>query len=497
MTGVQAVDWVALLPVVAPAAALLVVLLVEAVRPGLHRALDAVALAGLGVSGVAVALLGTTGRGTFCATTTTQAGASAQVCSYQVDALTAGLQAVVVLAAITSLLLALDGPGARARTEHHVLLLTATTGALALAGARDLATLVVALETAALPAVALVALRRDATGAEAALKLLLVQVASLGVLLLGIAMVYVGTGHLHLDLLAAGGVRDGAGHLVALGAALAVAGLAFKLSAVPFGFWTPDVYAGSPVPVAAFLSTVSKAAGLAALLLVLVVGLPATAASWAPLVAVLAGVSMTVGNLVALRQTRAVRLLAWSTVAQAGWVVLPLAGATAGVGGVGRAAAAAVSYLLAYVVATLAAFAVVVLVTRHHVDGAGHDLAAYRGLARREPVAAAVLGFALACLAGLPPGVMGLVAKVVALRPVVDAQGWVLGVVAAVNVALGLAYYLRWAALLVARPDEGHRPVTWSVTPAEGVALGAAAAGCLVLSVAPQLLVAVAGNASG
>ena len=492
VTGsVQAVDWAALTPVVAPAVALLAVLVVEAVRPGRRRLLDALALGGLGVSGVAVALLGAGPRGTFCATV-----GEATVCSYRVSALTAGLQAVVVLAAIICLLLALDGPGARARAEHHVLLLTATAGALALAGSRDLATLVVALETAALPAVALVALRRDATGAQAALKLLLVQVASLGVLLLGLALVYVGLGSLHLELIAAGQVREGGGPLVAVGTALAVAGVAFKLSAIPFGLWTPDVYAGSPVPVAVFLSTVSKAAGLAALLLVVVVGLGPHAASWAPLVAVLAGISMTVGNLVALRQRSAVRLLAWSTVAQAGWVVLPLAGAATGLGGPGRAAAASVAYLLAYVVATLAVFTVVLLVTRHHAEGAGHDLAAYRGLARREPAAAAVLAFGLACLAGLPPGVMGLVAKVVALRPVVDAEGWVLAVVAAVNVALGLAYYLRWAALLVSPPAPGPS-LGWSVTTAEGVALGATAAGCVVLSVAPQLLLAVAGNASG
>lgn len=490
--GVQGVDWAAISPVVAPAAALLAVLVVEALWPGRHRVLDAISFAGLGASGLAVAGLGTGPRGTFCASV-----GEATVCSYRVSALTAGLQAVVVLAAITCLLLAVDGPGARARAEHHVLLLTATAGALALAGARDLATLVVALETVSLPVVALIALRRDATGAQAALKLLLVQVASLGLLLLGLSLLYVGYGSLHLELIAGGQVPAGRGQLVVLGAALSIAGLGFKLSAVPFGLWTPDVYAGSPVPVAVFLSTVSKAAGLGALLLVLVVGLGAYAASWAPLVAVLAGVSMTVGNLVALRQRRAVRLLAWSTVAHAGWVLLPLAGAGTGLGSAQRAAAASVAYLLGYAVATLAAFTVVLLVTRHHPDGAEHDLEAYTGLARREPVAAAVLAFALVSLAGLPPGVMGLVAKVVALRPVVDAGGWVIAVVAAVNVALGLAYYLRWGALLVARARPEGRSLTWSVTTAEGVALGATAAGSVVLSVAPQLLLVVAGNAGG
>ncbi|MFZ5871751.1 MAG: proton-conducting transporter membrane subunit, partial [Actinomycetota bacterium] len=228
------------------------------------------------------------------------------------------------------LLLALDGPGARARVEHHALLLAAVAGAVALAAARDLASLVIALETASLPVVALIALRRDARGAEAALKLLLVAVASLGVLLLGVALVYAGAGTLHLaglSLLDPDGARRA---LLLLGLALVVAGAAFKLSAMPFGWWTPDVYAGSPPPVAAFLSTVSKAAATAFVVVVLVVGAPLLVADWTTLVAVLALTTMTVGNLVALRQRVAVRLLAWSTVAQAGWVLLPLAGAGAG-----------------------------------------------------------------------------------------------------------------------------------------------------------------------
>lgn len=501
MRAVQGVDWAALSPVLGPAVGMLVVLLVQAVRPMLRRALDAVALAGIGAGGVALALTADNPRATFCAGD----GGLVAACSYETGPLTVALQAVVLAAALVCLLLAVDGPGARARAEHHALLLAATAGALTLAGARDLGTLVIAVETASLPVVALVALRRDGIGAQAALKLLLVSVVSLGLLLMGVALVYAATGSVHLSRIAAataGGTTDAAGPhpgLLALGAGFAVAGLAYKLSAVPFGWWTPDVYAGSPVPVAAFLSTVSKIAGLGAVVVLVVVGLPAVTEHWAPALGVLSVASMTVGNLVALRQRLAVRLLAWSTVAQAGWVLLPLAGAGAGVA---VAAQAATGYLVAYVAASLAAFAVVVLVTRHHPAGGDHALADYRGLARREPVAAAVLGFALLCLAGLPPGVMGLVAKVVALRPVVDDGLWWLAAAAAVNVALGVAYYLRWAALLLLSPaDEpaahdtapaevADRPLTWSVTPAEGLAVGVGAGACLALSVLPQLVAA-------
>jgi NADH-quinone oxidoreductase subunit N len=179
-----------------------------------------------------------------------------------------------------------------------------------------------------------------------------------------------------------------------------------------------------------------------------------------------------------------VRLLAWSTVAQAGWVLLPLLGRGDAETRIGSAAV----YLLAYGTASAVAFAVVVLVTRHHVAGSAHLLEDHRGLARREPVAALLLALALLSLAGLPPGVAGLVAKLAALAPVADAGTWWLAVGAAVNVALGLAYYLRWTALLVAAPAEGEQPVTWSVRPAEGAALGFSGVLLVAFSVVPGLM---------
>jgi NADH-quinone oxidoreductase subunit N len=495
LAGVPAVDWVALSPVIAPVAGLVLVLLIDAIVPGGARwrpAMDVAALAGvLGAGAAVVALARENGpdRATACVTGST--GLLPQ-CSFVASDLTLVLQAVILLAALGCLLLALDGPGAKDRTAHHVLLLSAVAGATALAGARDLATLVVALETASLPAIGLVALRRDAQGAQAAVTLLLSAVASLGLLVLGVALIFLATGSLYLETIAttlsATGLARPVTAVAALGTALSIAGLGFKVSLAPFHLWTPDTYAGAPLPVAAFLSTVSKAAGVAAISVLLGIGLAPLAHVWAPILGALALVTMTVGNLVALRQRVAVRLLAWSTVAQAGWVLLPLASVDGSSEGVRAALAAAGGYLLAYVVAALAVFAVVVLVARHHPDGEEHTLDAYRGLARTEPLAAAVLAFALACLAGLPPGVMGLVAKVVVLRPLVDRGDWVVAVVAALNVALGLAYYLRWAGLLVGGAEE--RAPRWRVRPAEGLALGGAAAGCVALSLAGQ---AVAG----
>jgi NADH-quinone oxidoreductase subunit N len=209
------------------------------------------------------------------------------------------------------------------------------------------------------------------------------------------------------------------------------------------------------------------------------------AGAWGPVFAVVALVTVTAGNLVAMRQQVAVRLLAWSTVAQAGWVLLPL-GAARDVESTRDAVSASVAYLLAYAVASLVVFSVVVVLARHSPEGEEHTLESYRGLVRREPVAAAALGLGLISLAGLPPGVMGLMAKVLAVRPIVDGGMWVLAGVAAVNVALGLVYYLRWAALLVS-PTTARVP-TWRLRPAEGLVLGGAVALTVAVSVYPQVL---------
>jgi NADH-quinone oxidoreductase subunit N len=510
MNGVQQVDWALITPVLAPAIAAVLILVLDAALPRAVLAatgpivLDVVAGAGLLVGILAVIGLAGDERGTFCTT------GDPPGCSYAVEPVTTGLQLVILLAAAVCLLLAIGQRVQPPRAEHHLLLLAATAGAVAVAGARDLATVLVALETASLPVVGLVALRRDGRGAEAALKLLLTSVVSVALLVLGIAMLYAASGTIYLGPLGAQGplapLAPDARALAGLGIVLAVAGIAFKVSVVPFQLWTPDTYAGAPLPVAAFLAAVSKAAGLAALVVVLAAGAPLLGSTWTQVLAVLAGLTMTVGNLVALRQTGAVRLLAWSTVAQAGWVILPLAGSGGSGRNAGSAAGAAIAYLAAYIVASLLAFAVVAVVSRSAPDGEAHQLTAYVGLARRRPVLGAALAFALVALAGLPPGVVGLVAKVLALRPVVAGGFWVLAGVAVINVALGIAVYLRWGVLLLAgsestdesadesageRSNERTLAVQTGSIRASGPELAAlvtAGVAAVVLSVAPQLV---------
>lgn len=493
-------DVLATVPVLLPAIAIVLVIVAEAVSPDgvrVRRLVDGIAIGGLTLGGLGVALLAVLDRGeviyraTICQPATDVVG---QRCSYVVSPLTLTLQGIVLVGALGCLLLARDGAGASDRSAHHALLLSAATGAAAAAAARDLATLVVAVELASLPVIALVGMRREAAGAQAAVTLLLTAVTSLGLLLLGVALLYAAVGDLYLDsistALASPEVPRAVQAVAVLGTVFAVAGLGFKISAVPFHLWTPDTYAGAPMPVAAFLAVVSKAAGFAALIVLLAIGLPGLLDVWAPLLGVVAVLTMTIGNVIALRQRVAVRLLAWSTVAQAGWVLLPLAAAP-DVPSMQRPVAAGVAYLGAYAAASLLVFTVVVLVARHHRAGEEHAISDYRGLARREPVATAALVLGLVSLAGLPPGVLGLVAKVLVVRPLVDGRMWLLALIAVINVALGVVYYLRWAAMAMAPAPAGERPVTWNVKPAEGAVLGGAFAVVVVLCLLPGPLAAV------
>jgi len=267
--------------------------------------------------------------------------------------------------------------------------------------------------------------------------------------------------------------------LLALSVVLVLAGVGFKLSLVPFHAWTPTAYAGSALPVATFLAGVSKVAALAALLVV-ISALTSLGTSALIGTAVLAIASMTLGNVMALRQHDVLRLLAWSTVAQAGWVVLPLLSISS------LGARASAGYLVTYLVATLVAFTVVGMTVSAGGGRAGRRLTAYRGLVRSRPFAGGALVLALTSLAGLPPGLLGLIGKVVALRPVLAEGWWVVAVLAALNAVLGVAVYLRWVrVLLEPAPAAGRHQL--ALHPSEAVALALGTIALVVLSVQPQI----------
>jgi NADH-quinone oxidoreductase subunit N len=454
--AVQSVDWLAISPPAITALAALVVLVADLFLPA-HRKRVLGALSALALLLSALPLLFLRGTGgharTFCLSGT------AHGCGYYADTFTLVIQFLVLGAGFVTALLSMSSvrdlrlpPG-----EYWFLLLSATAGAALVPASRDLVTLVIALEVASLPAFALVGLRRgSAESAEAALKFFLSSVTATAVTLLGASFLYAVTGTLNLYGVSAG-LATADPQLEALGTAgvaLTFAGFAFKASVVPFHFWVPESYVGAPVPVAAFLSVVGKAAGLSGLLLLVVHAFASRSEIWGPLLAVLAAATMTVGNAGALRQRPdrghgAVRLLAWSSVGQAGYLLVPLAAAAPVADGRVDTAlstvGATVAYLLMYAAVNLGAFAVVA-----HVSRAGGDnrLDDYRGLYAANPPAALALGFFLLCLAGLPPGVIGLFAKVAIFSTAVDSGlGW-LAVIMAVNVVVALFYYLKWTALL-------------------------------------------------
>jgi len=516
---VQSVDWVALGPTLVVALGSIGVLLADLWVPPARRA--ALRWPTLGVVVLAGALLAAQTdreRGTFCI----DAGGGLSACSFVVEPITWALQAIsLVGAAVVIMLPVRDDPGpapgapgrmsgrmsgrlsGRLSGEYHFLLLVSLAGAMAIAASRDVLTLVIALEVLSLPAFAMIALpagqtREHPSAAEGALKAFLVSVVALAVMLFGAALLYGVTGTLYFDLLAGALVAGTASTPVAaVGATLLLAGLLFKVAAVPFHGWVPDAYVGAPVRVAAFLSVVSKSGGFAGLLVVLWFGLRPYGEAWGTVLAIIAALTMTIGNLGALRQTDVVRLLAWSSIAQSGFMLVPLAAAGIATSARGLAldgAAATIAYLAVYAVMNLGAFAVVAVTDSLRGTTGARTVADYTGMIRTSALAGIALAFFLVSLAGVPPGVAGLVTKVVVLRSAVDAGlGW-LAVVMAVNVVLGLAYYLRWTAVIfaipAASPHEGGLEIR-AHGRAPSVAVGLALAGGVALSIWPQAVLAV------
>mgnify|MGYP000606677960 FL=1 len=493
--GVVSVNVAVLLPVLAPAIGAAVILVADVAAQRLRRAHYMVALASLVVGAVStfsgLGMAAGDARQTLCLPGGGQ-------CMYAGDSVASGLQLVALLAAAVTLLLSWPDDRKQATGGTAVivsLVLAATAGATAVAGARDLGSWLVSIELATLPTVALVALRGARSAISGAVALLTTSLVSFGLLALAAGLWFTATSSGFLTPAAALTVIDDPARrpILVLAVVLFVAGIGFKLSLVPFHAWTPEAYDGAPLPIAAFLAAVSKIAALAGLLVVI----RAVAPLGAPVltsIALVAAASMTLGNIMAMRQNNVVRLLAWSTVAQAGWVVMPLATVSS------AAVRASGAYLLAYVLATLLAFAVVSALVQIRGAVRARDLTGYRGLMRDHPVLGGALGLALLSLAGLPPGVLGLVAKVTALRPVVGSALWLLAVIAAANAVLGVAVYVRWLRALLAPPERGVDGAAAVVAravrvhPATLVAVGFAAVSLVLTSLSPQLILGLMGS---
>ncbi|MBI3323673.1 MAG: NADH-quinone oxidoreductase subunit N [Candidatus Omnitrophica bacterium] len=357
--------------------------------------------------------------------------------------------------------------------EYLALLLLVGVGLMLMAQANHLLSAYLAVEMVSLACYVLVALVRDARSSEAALKYLLFGALCSGIMLFGMSLLYGLSGALGfpeiqqtVERLASSNADLGQAGAFTVALALILAGLAFKISMVPFHMWTPDVYEGAPLPVTAMLSVGPKAAGLALLLRI----------SWslsplwdaiAPVAAALAILTMTFGNLVALPQANVKRLLAYSTIAQVGYLLIGfVANSPTGI-------EAMLVYLVAYLFMNLGAFACVVAVC---AAGGDESLEAFQGLAQRSPPLAALCAVFLLSLAGIPP-LVGFIGKFELFRSAIDAGRSSLAIAAAVNSAIALYYYVNLIRLMYLLPPTTREPIR----PAASVRLALAA--CAVATV--------------
>jgi NADH-quinone oxidoreductase subunit N len=366
-----------------------------------------------------------------------------------------------------------------ARTEFYPLTLFAAAGMTLFAVSADLIVSFLALEIMSLSLYVLTGFSRRLGSVEGAMKYFLLGAFSSAFFLFGVAMAYGATGSTSLGAISnavAGETGSIALALTAVG--LLAIGFAFKVSAVPFHMWTPDVYQGAPTAVTAFMSAGTKVAAFAALMRVLNVAFQPLAWDWQPLVWALSAISVIVGSVLAIAQTDIKRMLAYSSISHAGFVLMGLTAA----GEVGISAS--LFYLVAYAVSVIGAFGVVMLVSGRGERGT--SLASYSGLASRSPLAAALLTVFLLSLAGIPPTV-GFVAKVSVFTAAVDAGYWPLAFIGVIASVVAAFFYLRVIVLMYMRePEEGIEPDP-SLLPRVTVAIPALAV--LVLGVFPGLVI--------
>ncbi|HKI01279.1 MAG TPA: NADH-quinone oxidoreductase subunit N [Thermoanaerobaculia bacterium] len=360
-------------------------------------------------------------------------------------------------------------------SEYYALLLLATTGMLFMASGYTLLTIWIGLETMALASYILAGyFKRERRSTEAAMKYFILGAMSSGILLYGISLLYGAAGTVQLaDLSEALRVSQG-NPLVPLGWLLLAAGLFFKVAVVPFHIWTPDVYVGAPTPVTAYLAVASKAASFAILLRIFYEGLGSLKLEWQMVVAIVAVITMIWGNVAALTQDNVKRMLAYSSIAHAGYVMIGvLAVSQIGLWSV-------IFYLLTYSFVTLGAFGTVILLERR--EYAGETAADYSGLSRRSPFLAAMMLLFMIALTGIPP-TGGFVGKFYLFAAAVQA-GWTwVAVVGVLTSAVSLYYYFRIVLYMYLRDSDQTTPI-----PLHAPALVIAIAICAIATLATGIV---------
>ncbi|MBA3290688.1 MAG: NADH-quinone oxidoreductase subunit N [Actinobacteria bacterium] len=468
------IDWHALAPELVLVSAACVVLVADLFLPRGSKWI-AMPLSAAGIIGTLAAIVSLIGT-----ETTTLAG------TFEVDAFSLLFKAL--FCALGLIILAISfhyfRGGSYYQGEYYFLLLSSLFGGLVIASARDLISLFIAIELISIPGIIMVALRKgDAKSNEGALKFFLFSVMSSAVMLYGMSLIYGVAGSTILSEIRTSIGADADQPIIVLSVFFVVVGFAFKISAVPFHFWAPDTYEGAPAPVAAFLSTASKIGGFVGLLVLMFKAFPEVADMWAPIFAVLAVLTMTIGNLIALRQQHIIRLLAYSGIAQSGYILVCLALINPDNPGASEQAfGAAVIYLVIYGLMDLGAFAAAVAFAR---KGGSYFISDYSGLWQRSPALALLFTGFLISLAGAPP-MAGLIAKLFVFLATIEAGVYWLAVVMGVNTVIAAWYYLAVVKkMFFESPDVAERvEVPYLLT----AAMGVAAAALVALLIYPPLL---------
>jgi len=409
--------------------------------------------------------------------------------SIAIDGFSAFFEIAILIAAAFTVLMSLDYadenrlPGA----EYYSLLLFAALGMMLMATAGDLIVIFLGLETMSLAVYVLAGLRRtEPRSNEAALKYFLLGAFSTGFLLYGIALIYGATGTIKLGPIhAALGGQMMSNRLLLLGLAMMLVGFGFKVAAVPFHMWTPDVYEGAPTPVTAFMAVGVKLGAFAGFLRIFLVALAPASSEWSWVLWAVAALTMTTGNFIAVVQTNIKRMLAYSAIAHAGYILVGMTAAA------GQAGGAILYYLLAYGFTNLGAFAVVIAVERR---GEAEDLIRdYRGLATRAPALAGAMAVFLLSLTGVPP-LAGFVGKFYIFSAAVN-QGFVWLVVIAVLNSVVSAYYYISVIVAMYMEEGGVEVAPMSRKPALAAAIGLALIAVVLIGIFPQPYIEAASNA--
>ena len=482
-------DFVTISPLVAAILTAAAILIADLIRPGRTAVAVATALIGLAITALVTLAVGG-------GPVTAFGGA------YKVDDLTRFLDLLFIAVIAMTILFGPDYlvPRGLPVAEFASILVFAMSGAMLISASGDLLMLFLGLELMVLPGYMLAGFHKtDGYSTEGAIKYFLLGSFSSAIFLFGLAFVWGLTGTLRLDVIAADlqAIVAGTAPLspgLAMGLAFLTTGVAFKIAAVPFHYWTPDAYQGSPTPITGYLSVGPKVGAFALILRLFVEGLGPLADWWLPVMIVLATLTMTLGNLVALTQDNVKRMLAYSSIAHTGYMLVGLAAWAGDPSGRTDGLQALLFYGVAYAFMNLGAFAVIAALQKR--TGVTSSLATFAGLGRREPLMGALMVLFLLSLTGIPP-TAGFFAKVNIIKAAVETGGTlnILAVIMVLNAAVAAFYYLRVIIYMYVRdsttdaPALRHGALLWG-------GLAAASVLTVLLGVFPTGLLEAAGNAA-